>query len=271
MKVRRHKKWTQGERDCLRENWGEMSVRGIAKKLNRTETAVTIQAKRLGLGSPYMTTCLTANQAAKILGIDNHTITDYWIPRCGLRARTRAMRKQKMWQICIGELTKWLKNNQDKWDSRKVELYALGQEPGWLKQKRRADMSLPAKRFQKWTKDEESMLTNYYCMGKTQREIGRILGRTESGVQRKISRLKEKGLLEKDKILCHWSDEEVEMLLEFEKQGMSDIEIAWELGREVDHIRDKRRRLRKEGIYKQKRKTGYRKNGAREFLERGVM
>lgn len=245
---RQRKNWTQEEESYLMDNWGTMTIKNLARSLCRTEDAIIVRAKRLKLGSPYME-YLNANQASQILGVDSHTVTDYWIQKCGLKAKRQAMRNMPMWRICIDDLTEWLEQNQDKWDSRKVELYALGQEPEWMKEKRRADMKLPIQRFQKWTKKEEQLLMEYYRIGKSKKEIGHILGRTESGIQRKISRLKESGKLERSKIICHWGDEEIGMLLELERQGLSDAEIAWELGREAEHIVDKRRCLRKEGKY----------------------
>jgi len=39
------------------------------------------------------------------------------------------------------------------------------------------------------------------------------------------------------------------MLLEFEKKGLSDKEIAYELGREKEHITQKRKFMRDNGKY----------------------
>ena len=44
-------KWTAEEQEYLRENWGRVSIPGIAKKLGRTVEAVKIRASRLKLGA----------------------------------------------------------------------------------------------------------------------------------------------------------------------------------------------------------------------------
>jgi len=44
--------WTTTELTYLDESWSYKTIKTIAKKLNRTETAVILKAKRLGLGSP---------------------------------------------------------------------------------------------------------------------------------------------------------------------------------------------------------------------------
>ena len=46
-----------------------------------------------------------------------------------------------------------------------------------------------------------------------------------------------------------WTQEEMDMLLEFEKKGLSDKEIAYELGREKEHITQKRKFMRDNGKY----------------------
>lgn len=95
------RRWTKEEIEFLEEKWSYTSVSAIAKKLNRTETAVIIKAKRLKLGSAYTSgEYINANQIAKLLKIDRHTVTDYWIAKCGLKAKKKVMRKKfGMWLI----------------------------------------------------------------------------------------------------------------------------------------------------------------------------
>ena len=49
--------------------------------------------------------------------------------------------------------------------------------------------------------------------------------------------------------MTYWSKEEINKMLELEKQGLTDKEIAYKLGRKRIHITDKRRMLRKQGLY----------------------
>ena len=46
--------WTSEDESYLAEKWGYASVPAIAKKLNRTENAVVVRARRLGLGAVLM-------------------------------------------------------------------------------------------------------------------------------------------------------------------------------------------------------------------------
>lgn len=185
------RKWTSEEIEYLHESWGLKPVPSIAKYLNRTEIAVTTKAKRIGLGAASTADeFITARQASNLLGVDVHAVTDYWIPKCGLKARKRVVRiSRKMTMIKFSDLVEWLKNNQDKWDSRRVELYALGMEEDWLKEKRKADMKLPIRRNYKWTKQEDMIAIHMHKAGYTYKQIGDRLGRSKVAVKKRLSRL----------------------------------------------------------------------------------
>lgn len=246
-------RWTREQTEYLEENWGSVRVKTIAENVGRSENSVLLKAKRMGLGGCYSAgNYLSANAVAEMLKVDNHTVTDYWIAKCGLKAKKKALIEFKTWIIKHEDLIKWLKANTDKWDSRKIELYALGEEPQWLQEKRKADRELPAKRFVKWTREEEKLLISYVNMGLTQKEIAERFGRTKDAIERKTHRLREKGELKSIKVIVPWTEQEKNILISMDKQSKQDEEIAWELGREVDHVRYYRRELRKKGLY-----TGY--------------
>ena len=44
-------RWSKEEEEFLTENWGNLSIKAIAKKLNRSENAIVVRKTRLGLGS----------------------------------------------------------------------------------------------------------------------------------------------------------------------------------------------------------------------------
>ena len=52
------------------------------------------------------------------------------------------------------------------------------------------------------------------------------------------------------KINIRWKPIEIEIMYKLEKQGKTDSEIAEELGREIEHIRDKRKRLKRNNEYR---------------------
>lgn len=118
-----------------------MSMPRLTRRLNRTKEAIKIKATRLGLGGAKTNSCkyISARCASKILGIDNHTIIS-WIKKGLLKARFQAIsRCAKIWCIDFYDFIEFLKNNQDLWNSTKVEIYALGSEEDWLLEKRKKD------------------------------------------------------------------------------------------------------------------------------------
>lgn len=188
---RRGKDWSKEDANRLREHWGYKTVPSIAKILNRTETAIILKAKRLNLGAPTAAgELLTANAVSNLLGVDVHTVTDRWIRKLGLKARKKAFRgDRKMWMIDMNDLIQWLENNQDKWSADKLEMYALGSEPDWLKQKRRRDSSRRKRTGYKWTVAEDQAAIRLFKKGITYEKIGEELNRTGAAVGHRISRL----------------------------------------------------------------------------------
>lgn len=188
----RHNAWRQHEVEYLSENWGKYKVSTLAKQLQRPENGIVLKAKRLGLGpSNEGQGLINANQLSIALGVDRHCITDYWIAKCGLKAIRKATKESyKFWLIDIKDFWKWAEANQEKFDSRRFEYLTLGPEPGWMKTKRREDMDMPAKRFQKWTPPEDERLRSLFKSGLyTYKQIGEMMGRSENSVQRRVARI----------------------------------------------------------------------------------
>lgn len=188
----RGRSWTKDEIEYLSENWGRFTIPQLAKKLNRSENAVKIKIVRFGLGRAVTNAnCLNARQLSDLMGVDVHAVTDYWIPKCGLKAKHKAPHGQrKQWFISMDILIRWLENNQDKWDSRRIEEFTFGPEPDWLKQKRAADRILPDRRLQKWSNKEDSEAIRLFKTGNyTYQQIGDILGRSAPSVEHRIHRL----------------------------------------------------------------------------------
>jgi hypothetical protein len=86
-------------------------------------------------------------------------------------------------------LLEWCKEHQDLWDSRKVELFALGEEPEWLKTKRKLVTNKPKKTFQKWTRKEDNKAIDLFKFGYKYKDIAKELSRSTEAVERRLSRL----------------------------------------------------------------------------------
>ena len=189
----RGKDWSKAELDYIREVWGQKTIPEIAKKLGRSIEAVKIKTTRMGYsGQKWYGEMMSARKVSELLGVDVHTVCDYWIPKCGLKGKSKRLGStQKTTTIIMFEdLLKWLETHQELWDSRRVELYGLGMEYDWLVEKRKADSQKPARKAQKWTQYEDQQLISMFRRGDmTNAEMAAVLGRSASGVEHRLLRL----------------------------------------------------------------------------------
>lgn len=185
--------WSQEELDYIREFWGEKTIPQIAKYLGRSINAVKVKAARLGYtGQKWYGNMMSAHKVSELLGVDVHAVCDYWIPKCGLKAKSQRLgvSRKTTTIIMFDDLLSWLEGHQDLWDSRRLELYALGMEYDWLTEKRKADAQLPVRKAQKWTPQEDAHLIAMFRRGDmTYAEMAAELGRPASGVEHRIHRL----------------------------------------------------------------------------------
>lgn len=189
----RGKDWSQAELDYIREVWGQKTIPEIAKKLGRSINAVKIKTQRIGYtGQKWYGEMMSARKVSELLGVDVHAVCDYWIPKCGLKGKSKRLGEtQKTTTIIMFEdLLEWLEQHQDLWDSRRLEQFALGMEYDWLIEKRKRDSQLPARKAQKWTSEEDSRLIYLFKRGDmTHAEIGKELGRSPVAVEHRLLRL----------------------------------------------------------------------------------
>lgn len=184
------KKWSGLEINYLDEHWGRSTLAGLSVQLKRTKIAIHLKAKKMGLlpitrAGEYM----TANQVSVLLDIDRHAVVR-WIEKNNLKAKRKILLfKRQFWLIKCSDLCKWLKSNQDKFDSRRIEQFGIGYEPQWLKEKRVRDRELPKNRNKKWTGLEvQRIIINSEDM--KYKEIALLMGRSYDSIERKLGRLK---------------------------------------------------------------------------------
>lgn len=59
----RGRNWTAAEKNYLQDQWGNVSIVTLAKKLNRSQAAVMLKASRMGLGAHLQSdSCVTLNE-----------------------------------------------------------------------------------------------------------------------------------------------------------------------------------------------------------------
>ena len=183
------RRWTEEEKFLVEEKWGVYSIKLLAQKVNRTETAVIRFAEKNGLGSMYKEGNLTTEQIGDMFGIDSSTVNRYWIGKYGLKATKRALKNRKYWRVKLKDLIIWCRDNQDKWKSNNLELYALSEEPDWLKEKRNRDNNkIVEKKGTFWSMMEIAELKKLVEEGYTSRDIAEKMNRTKLSVDRQKAR-----------------------------------------------------------------------------------
>ena len=175
--------WTEQEIDYLTYNWGVAPIEYIARALNRTAKSVATKAYKCKLGSASDgSEYLGAQQIADMLGVKWTTIYLRWVGKYGLKVTPKSLHFKRKNRIKLSDLLEWLEKNQDKWNSNRVELYALGTEPQWLTEKRKRDVNLPAMSHKRWTVADRRKAENLFRLGIPVREIAMRLGRSKRSV-----------------------------------------------------------------------------------------
>lgn len=243
--TRAKRKWTTEEDQILNEKWGEISVKGIANNLGRSENAVIVRAQRLGLGSHLMASSrVSANQLIKTVygGRQQGGWTmNRWIEN-GLPVKNQKVRNSTFKMVDLDDFWNWAKGNQDIINFSLLEENSLGAEPEWAKRKRRIDKQEDYKKTP-WTGAEdrrlEQLLDQYRY---TYNDLCERLNRTEGAIKRRIITLglQQRPIRNYDR---HWTDKETDKLLELKAKGHSWEVIGQELGRSGSACRGKFERL----------------------------
>lgn len=238
-------KWTQEEEYYLQDKWGEVSIKGLAKTLGRSENAIIVRAQRMGLGAHlHADSRVTANQLMKAVygGRQQGGWTmNRWIEN-GLPIKKQLVKNSRFKVIDIDDFWKWAEQNKDIVNFSQMEENVLGKEPEWVKQKRRIDIR---EKFKKtpWTPTEDKKLIQLLDKYEyTYDDLCKALNRTEGAIKRRIITL---GLTQRPirNYDRHWTDEETEKLLIMKSKGHCWEEIGRELNRSGSAVRGKYERL----------------------------
>lgn len=190
--------WTEAELAILRERYGRISPRKIAKELGRTPDAVHIKATRLKLHARKRR--LTPRTIGQLMHICSKQVKR-WIDKGWLKAEVVHKKPKTMHAVMIDDLVECLKAHPEAWDARRCpDLHlklglkakrswgAADDRPIWLKDKLADDIrrGVSGKR---WTKAEDVKLAQLLKRGLTYQQIGKQLGRPGTAVEHRIHRL----------------------------------------------------------------------------------
>lgn len=236
MEKRKGKTWTDEDVAYLEEKWGVLSREGIAKGLGRTVLAVQLKASRLGLGDPLThIDGITVSQLSHVLNT-HYGILKNWIKKYDMPAKQKKVaREQRVWIISYEDFWKWAEKNKQMLDFSRLDRLALGPEPNWVEEKRKADqiklLHKPKPHNTPWSEAEDSklkwMLDQYKY---SYSEIADELKRSQGAIKRRMLDL---GLKARPVRLYNhnkYTTEEEQKIIEMLEKGYCFEEIASCLG-----------------------------------------
>lgn len=229
--IQDRRKWTEEEEIMLSDLWGTKSIEYIAKKMKRTIFSLKVKAVRMGLGPMIRNNydVLTVSDISDLLSVSRDRIISW--TKLGLNLKNTKLTKNKSYYtISWQDLMKFLEENQNEWDSRLVDKNMFGIEPEWLIEKRQRDKIENPLWYRKWTEEEIKTAENLFKSGKTYKEIGQIIERSEWAVANLLRNMGYSYMLPR-----FWKGKELKYLIE-NYQSMTYSEIAEELGRTTKSI-----------------------------------
>ena len=137
---RKRKIWSDEEERFLQDHYGSVSHKWLCKQLGITYKQFCGKRNTLGLGKQadgYDK--VTMQGVAEILGISRGKVRYMHLPFERVCYGEGKVRCNSM--ISMDALTAWLKANQDKFKASKIERFALGTEPDWLRAKRHRELT----------------------------------------------------------------------------------------------------------------------------------
>jgi predicted DNA-binding transcriptional regulator AlpA len=190
------RRWTNQEDEYLLKYYGSKSLKHISKRLQRSIPALESRLNRLGVyGVRAYTGSITVYELASFLQIDVHTIYK-WIQKKELPHKITRAKTRKFVGIEVSAFWKWAEQNKKLLNFSKIPTNTLLPEPDWVRKQRKYDYyNRPKYEKKQWTEEEDARLWYmFYEEGRTQQEIGQLIGRSRYGVQRRLNRLRKKKL-----------------------------------------------------------------------------
>ena len=239
--------WTREEELYLAENWGRMTIPGLAKSLRRSTTAIKIRASRLKLGpvldsGDYITlsqliVAVTGTRAGYSYKMKS------WVENRGLPVHTKRVEKNTFRVVFLDDWWKWAYENRSFIDFSKMEPLALGEEPPWVKEQRAKDFTaFRIQRKDPWTAYDDSRLIA--LLKKHQygyAEMSQMLNRSTGAIQRRCQDLglRERPVRASNRPERPWDDEAYQILADGIRAGDSYAVIGQRIGKSEKAVRGK--------------------------------
>ncbi|MCC8015367.1 MAG: SANT/Myb domain-containing protein [Eubacterium sp.] len=228
------RRWSEEEKDYLKDKWGKSSIPNIAKNLGRSVFAVREQARKMGLGAHLDGGAnITYNQFRKTAGFTSYNYAKNRLIANGFPVHKQKCNNCSFLMVNIEEFWRWAEKHKEMIDFSRIEKNAFGKEPEWVDVARKASFYDLTKNIKsKWSKGDDFKLETMLKKGcYTYKELSRELNRSEAAIKRRIWDLALDDYPPVRTEKRWWTDEEVEKLLEMKAAGFGWEQIGDRLGR----------------------------------------
>lgn len=242
-----NRRWTPEEEAYLAESWGYVSFAGICNHLGRTQNAVIVKVRRMGL-PPYLESgdYISVHQLLLALGYtggDGYKLKS-WVENRGFPVRKKRRGSSTTRVVYLDEFWEWAEKNRSFLDFSKMEPLALGEEPEWVAEQRRKDYAaLSFQRKDPWTPAEDDRLKHLLKQHKYgYAELSDMLRRSAGAIQKRCNDL---GLRERPvKAENHgksaeWTEESLAILADGIRNGDSYTAVGRKVGKSEKAVRGK--------------------------------
>ena len=246
-----NKPWTEEEEQYLTDHYGSVSIKTIAKNLDRTEDSIIVRKARLGLGrfldsGDYISysQLLMALYGSESSG-NAYRHNKSWD---GFPIRTKRVYNNSFKVVYLEDFWEWAEKNKRKIDFSKMPENILGAEPEWVKKKRKIDFACRFKTTP-WTKAEDAKLERMLMQHKyTYTDLSAELQRSEGAIRRRIWDLA-LDIKPVRAVNRKWTPEETAILVFMHDEGWSLEKIGAKLGRTGQSCRGKIQLLNNPDVY----------------------
>jgi hypothetical protein len=242
------KTWSKEELELLEDKWGSTSIPQIAKSLNRTINSIRCKAQKIGLErfidqGEYV----TFNKFIKAIGYGGgYNYLEKRLLKLGFPMKHKKSIEMSYKVVYIKDFWKWAKQHKQDISFAKFEKGMLGQEPLWVEEKRKADLTNPSKLNPKrnWTKAEDNLLIEKTKSCRyTYKDLARDFNRTENAIKRRLYDLAVPYRPVPLDTHIKWTEEENEKMFELHEKGYDTYAIAQILNKTHLSISDRLKKV----------------------------
>lgn len=245
--------WAHEEKELLEAKWGIYPIPTIAEKLNRSPNAIIQKAKKIGLG-PFLMAgeYITVTQLFRAIGRSGGTTYTlrHWVKK-GFPLKTKRVLNGTFKIVSIEEFWSWAAKYRMHIDFSKFDEGALGKEPIWVKEQRKADIAFNKYKKGPWTKAEDERL-RFLCKEYrySYKEISMMMLRTEGAIRRRMGDLAIDNFPLREPQHSIWTEEQIKIVMNMYRKGYRSEVIKEYIDKSAHAIEGKISRLIKDGILK---------------------